>query len=293
MTDRTTYLLAGADKATRIVEVGPSHSPVAAKADGWQTTVIDHAPTDELREKYRALGVDTSRIEEVDVVWSGGAIADAFPEADRNSFDLLIASHVIEHVPDFIGFFASAARLLKPDGRIALAVPDKRYCFDVLRPWTTTGDILQAKGAARHSLRTAWTQAAYTTTADGAIAWGQHDVSELRLVSSFPTIRLVMQGFSDDPAAPYQDNHAWQFTPSSFALAVFELGLLSEIDWYIADITPAQGCEFLTMLRRGHPDFPPAETERMRAAYLRAMTQEITAGLAHLAAAEVEPSQPQ
>lgn len=287
--DRTPYLLAGANRTTRIVEVGPSHAPIAPKAEGWRTTVIDHAPAAELREKYAALGVDISRIEEVDAVWSDGAIADAFPAHEHGSFDLLIASHVIEHVPDFIGFFTSAGRLLNQGGQIALAVPDKRYCFDALRPWTTTGDLLQAKGAARHNLRTAWNQVAYAATADGAFAWGQHDVAALRLVSSFATSRLVLRGFTDDPAAPYQDNHAWQFTPSSFALGVFELGLLGEIEWHVADITPAQGCEFLVTMRRGRPDFAPARTDAMRSAYLRAMMNEMVAGLAHFAAADIEP----
>ncbi|MDE2334548.1 MAG: methyltransferase domain-containing protein [Rhodospirillales bacterium] len=290
MIDRKAYLLSRADRNSRIVEIGPSHAPIAPKARGWQTMVVDHASADMLRQKYAALNVDGSRIEEVDVVWTDGSIADAFPPEQHGSYDLLIASHVIEHLPDLIGFFTSASRLLARDARIALAVPDKRYCFDVLKPWTTTGDILNAKGSARHNSKTSWNQIIYSATADSAFAWGQHEVSEIRLISTLAHARLALQNFSDDATLPYRDNHAWQFTPSSFALAIFELGVLGEIDWHIADITPAIGCEFLVTLAPGAPSLSEGAVERMRCDYLKALVSEMAAGLAFLARASVEPA---
>ncbi|MEX3900116.1 methyltransferase domain-containing protein [Paraburkholderia sp. BR10954] len=50
-------------------------------------------------------------------------------------FDYVIASHVIEHVLDLVGWVHSLLAALKHAGRIVLAVPDRRYTFDYVRPF--------------------------------------------------------------------------------------------------------------------------------------------------------------
>lgn len=45
-----------------------------------------------------------------------------FPFAD-NSFDMIIANHVIEHVPNWFECFKELARIIKPNGRIEIWVP--------------------------------------------------------------------------------------------------------------------------------------------------------------------------
>lgn len=47
-------------------------------------------------------------------------------------------------VPDLLGWLESNLRLLKVGGRIAIAFPDKRYCFDIKRRPTILSDILCA-----------------------------------------------------------------------------------------------------------------------------------------------------
>ncbi len=39
-------------------------------------------------------------------------------------FDAIVAQHVVEHLPDPAAFFADAAAMLKPGGRVAVAVPN-------------------------------------------------------------------------------------------------------------------------------------------------------------------------
>ena len=96
----------------------------------------------------------------MDFVWTSGPMADAVPSDLHGTFGAFIASHVIEHTTDFIGFLDAAATLLAPDGVVILAVPDKRYCFDYFRPLTTTGKVLDA-----HAARVAATRAAsYSST---------------------------------------------------------------------------------------------------------------------------------
>jgi len=246
-------LLAGVDRSTRIIEIGPSYNPIAAKAHGWNTATIDHATRAELVKKYTGHGVDVSRIEDVDFVWTGGALADAVPADVRGSFDALIASHVIEHTTDFVGFLESAEALLDITGMVVLAVPDKRYCFDYFRPLTTTGDVLDAHAArrSRHTRRNMFNHQAYVVQNAGAIAWGQGPIERLAFLHSLEEARVTFDATTDDPSSPYRDSHAWQFTPSSFELVLLELAALRETDWLVNRITPATGCEFYVWLKRG------------------------------------------
>jgi hypothetical protein len=41
------------DKSGSGIEIGPSFSPIAPKAQGFKVKTLDHATADELREKYR------------------------------------------------------------------------------------------------------------------------------------------------------------------------------------------------------------------------------------------------
>src|SRR5215471_17380815 len=138
-------LLEPIDQTASIIEIGPSYNPIAPKAKGWNTKTIDVARKSELIEKYRDhQGVDLACIEDVDFIWQDGPVHAAVPPALHGTFEAFIASHVIEHSPDFIDFLDSAARLLTPTGIVILVIPDKRWCFDYFRPLTTTGDILSA-----------------------------------------------------------------------------------------------------------------------------------------------------
>ena len=60
------------------------------------------------------------------------------------SFDYVIASHVIEHVPDMIGWMKEVSEVLKDDGILSLAIPDKRYSFDFQREISTPGMFIEA-----------------------------------------------------------------------------------------------------------------------------------------------------
>ena len=126
-TSRAEKLLGPIDRSARIIEIGPSHNPIAPKSAGWDTRTLDHATQASLVEKYRGHpGVDVDRIEEVDFVWTGGSMLDAVPSNLHGTFDAFIASHVIEHTTDLVGFLDATAALLTPAG---VAVPDKRCSF--------------------------------------------------------------------------------------------------------------------------------------------------------------------
>jgi hypothetical protein len=275
--DRKTRLLSTSDRSSRIVEIGPCYNPVAPKADGWNTHVVDCADRETLRAKYADAAVDMDAIEDVDTIWQEGPLEDVVPADLRGQFDTLIASHVIEHTPDLAGFLLSAQRLVTPAASVALAIPDQRFCFDCFRPSSSTGDVLQAHAAqrTRHTRRTAWDQVAYAATIDGALAWTDQTTGKPAFIDSFAAAASLQSRFQDTAPAPYVDYHAWQFTPAGFALVILELGLLGITDWRIESLHGPEGFEFFAFLRRGAETFPDAGAlQARRMALLLQQTKE-------------------
>jgi len=279
---RASLLIGHLPKEARLLEIGPSYNPLAPRSEGWNTTIIDHASQADLVAKYHQdPHVSTERIEAVDFVWTQGMISDAVDPALHGSFDALVASHVIEHVPDFVGFLAGAATLLREGGTIILAVPDKRFCFDYFRPLTNTAHVLEAhhQRRSRHPARTAYEQYAYCINNNGMGAWGQEKLQSLSFTNDVQFAYKIFREINEVPASDYLDLHVWQFTPSSFALMMMELAQIGLLDWQIERITPAAGCEFYVWLRRGGmaemQAMPQAAFNAKRMALLQAMIHDL------------------
>jgi SAM-dependent methyltransferase len=274
--DRLEKLLFGIDRTARILEVGPSHNPVAPKAAGWQSFVLDHASQEELREKYRGHDVAHDRIEPVNFVWSGGPIHDAVPAGEHGSFDACIASHVLEHLPNPIGFFQSLERLLKADGVVSLAVPDKRYCFDYFRPLTLAPAWIEAfeHKSSRHSRRSILEYAAYAMVNRGQSSWGQFEKMQERLLGELNPAKSQADAAGNSDFEAYVDCHAWCFTPASFQLLLLELGVFGLVSFRIAKLFPTDGCEFIVSLRKGHNNLG-TDVQPRRLALLKGMVEEL------------------
>jgi hypothetical protein len=255
----------------KILEVGGSYNPLTARSEGWNSFSLDHATQEELRIKYQPLKVSIDRIQPVDFLWNGGPIETAVPVSHRGTFDVLIASHVIEHIPDPLGFFLSAAVLLKDSGLISLAIPDKRVMFDFFRPLTVTSDYLQAHQLrrTRHSRKTAFDHIGYRMTEKGEITWSARPVSDFRFIGedSLTRAKQAFEQAVEDESHPYEDYHATMYTPSSFTLILLELGQLDIIPFQIEKAFPTAGCEFFVTLCKRTPsklDRESLDKERLR-----------------------------
>lgn len=103
---------------------------------------VDYFSKQELAEIHTAAKPERVKNSiEVDYVIKAIDFAEHLPK----KFDLLIANHVIEHVPDLIRWLSNASKLLRsPSARIFLSVPHKEYTFDKIRPLTTLSDLLFA-----------------------------------------------------------------------------------------------------------------------------------------------------
>ena len=66
-----------------------------------------------------------------------------FHKPINQEFDLVIANHVIEHIPNIISWFNNVSSLLKKDGFLFLSVPHKEYTFDKIRNLTSLSQIIR------------------------------------------------------------------------------------------------------------------------------------------------------
>ena len=246
---REEKILAPIDKNLRGLEIGPSHRPIAPKSKGYDVKILDHLDTEGLREKYRTHGVDLSAIEEVDFVWSGEPLSEL---VGGEKFDWIIASHVIEHTPDLIGFLNECEKILTDTGVLSLAVPDKRFCFDHFREITPISRVMDAH-LSKTTVHTAGTAADYflnVTKKGGLIAWHPAHSGPYEFVHGLPDALAAMKAAE---AGQYIDLHAWCFTPSSFRLLVedlFALGLTRLREKQFFDSTTH---EFFISLQQGAP----------------------------------------
>ena len=59
------------------------------------------------------------------------------------SYDFVLSCHSLEHVANPLKAIQEWKRVLKPSGLFVLVLPDKRYTFDVNRPYTTMSHLLE------------------------------------------------------------------------------------------------------------------------------------------------------
>ena len=261
MPTRDEFLLAGLDRSSaRGIELGPFYAPLAPKAEGWNTWVIDSYDTVELRR--RAFEHDDAiirgfahRVEDVDVVWGGEPLDQVPALVAAAPFDYVVGRHVLEHAPDLLAFLRSARNLISDTGVIAMAIPDSRYCFDIFRPLTGLPAVLAAHrmGRTRHFPEVLLEQIGYCMYRGGVGAWVKSSREPLTLMGNLAwanTNYLSAIEALDDPSSEYVDAHAWVFVPASFELLLLELRALGLLDLTIdAFDSGGEASEFLVRMR--------------------------------------------
>lgn len=269
--DRNQKILAKVDKNGYGLEIGPSYSPVAPKKAGYKVHIIDHASREELVEKYTAFKMSVENIEEVDFVWHGESYVDLTKRP--NYYDWIIASHVIEHTPNLVGFLDNCGSVLKETGVLSLVIPDMRFCFDHFRPVTSIARVVEAHVQKRtlHTPGTACEHVLHVAHKDGQGCWNTNQVGNYKLLHpSTDGLKFFQQALQQ---TEYLDFHAWCFTPSSFRLIMHDLYMLGLTNFREIAFYPTSGCEFyITLSRQGPPpNFNRLEMlKRIRAELLEA-----------------------
>lgn len=249
---RRQRLLRGLDIPHSVgVEIGPLCWPLVRRSDGGEIIYVDHTDTPSLRQKYRDdPHLDVNEIVDVDAVWG----LNTLHEAIRGRYvDYVVASHVVEHVPDLVTWLKELAAVLKPTGEVRLAVPDRRFTFDYFRresrlPEVLASYIAHARIPQPYSLIDHCLAAADVSTAD---AWrGPIAVDSVKRHHTWQgALHLARDAFEN---GTYHDVHCWVFTPRSFARLIAELCKMELLDFACEDFsdTLRNEIEFSVVLRR-------------------------------------------
>jgi len=256
MRRRRELLLADVRPGERGLEIGPLANPLIRRSEGYDVAYADYAPADELRRTSAADPmVDTAAIPEIDFVVRD--LADYDPL--RECFDYAVASHVIEHVPNLLGWLRAVLGTLRPGGRLILAIPDRRYTFDQLRHTSTLGEVLDSFDAAasRPSLRQVVDATESARRVDVVSAWnGTPDPAD-RIFTRDQVLALRHRWHTGD----YIDVHCWVFTAESFPELCGTLVSLGLLECELRSLTPPEHYwnEFHVVLEKPSGPGQPAD----------------------------------
>ena len=262
-------LLADIDLANQAgLEIGALDRPIVAPGEG-NIRFADYRDAATLRREYAGdPSVDPQRIVPVDFVLGSRSLSEAIPADAR--FDYIVASHVIEHVPDVIGWLQETSRLLATGGRLCLAIPDKRYSFDYLGTISTPGDFLDAYLNRRRapSVKQLYDFLRTAAHVNPVRAW--LGLIAPRRLARWATPEAALQACRNLQAGQAIEVHCFLFTPRSFLALFDELVTHGLIDFRIArfwDTAPLE-LEFCVVLEK--LDRPDQRVQRASIPRLRA-----------------------
>ena len=234
----------------RGLEIGPLVSPIVTPELGT-IYYADHAATDELRKKYADVpSIDEDRITPVDFVWGELTLAES--TAAVAPFDYVVASHVIEHVPDIVGWLREVADVLTPGGRLCLVIPDRRLTFDVRRRPSDLAEMVEAYllRLRRPSLRATFDYFSRSLEVDTTALWHGRPAYPDNAPVNFS------QGWEFASRAArtsdYIDTHCWVFSDAEFVQLIGDLMRMNLIDFrFVGFAAPLVGdLEFFAVLER-------------------------------------------
>mgnify|MGYP005805236423 CR=1 FL=1 len=214
-------------KESRILEIGPLNRPIVTKNKYPNAFYCDIRSTDEVKALYSGndyleatgIQIDVTEIVDIDYV-----INESYKKTFQNipKFDYVIASHVIEHMEDIIGFFQDITNILKPHGKLCIIYPDKRYCFDHFRESASFRDAFNVYHHGRHNAAPMALDFFFNVVHenDAIRFWQANHIPELLPQNSFQQALTAYQQF--EQGQKLDDVHFWEFTDRSFAKFLYD-----------------------------------------------------------------------
>lgn len=259
---RRKYLLEGLLLEQPGLEISPLFRPTALKSD-HNVYYTDYTSADESRKKHASYEHD--EIMDVDFLWlPEKRLMECIPRGRR--FQWAIASHVLEHVPDPIGWIIQVMEVLDVGGVFSLALPDKDFCYDKFRRETEVSDLIDLWLRKQRIPSPLQIYDFLSRSVDGS---GDEGFRSFDIAKSFDD---ATRSYTDKQALEfavsawtsgnYYDIHCSVFTPQSF-LSIFrkinELGIIN------VNITePVIGKEefYIKLEKLGDPDLKHPEYPR-------------------------------
>jgi SAM-dependent methyltransferase len=241
------------------LEIGPLASPLISRQESkGRISYVDFSPAEASKQKYKDdPHVDIEQIVEPDYLWGDRSLPEL---VSGKLFDYVVASHVIEHVPDMIGWLQEAAAVLRDGGLLSLAIPDKRFTFDHMREAITPGMLVEAHllGRRRPSPSAIFDHATLFSPIDSYQAWRQEIPQEIpeAIRHAKDAYTLAECSMASDI---YHDVHVNIVTPTSFLLLLEVIARVELLDFQIIEFrdTCRNAFEFFVILERMTRDLNP------------------------------------
>jgi len=235
------------------IELGPLSRPLITKDEG-DIRYVDAMSTEELRESFKGnIFYETKDFVDIDYIWTGEGMGKIVGDT---RFDYAVASHVIEHVPNVIGWLNDIFSVLKSDGKIALAIPDKRFTFDAARAPSTFALMIDnwIRGERRPALQNVFDHFSQ------AVKVGHDEV--VALAEGRVTARDLERHHTDQEALElakeshfgevYRDCHVYTYTPRSLLESLRKMISMDLLPARVVDFydTPQISQEFILVLEK-------------------------------------------
>jgi predicted SAM-dependent methyltransferase len=248
-------LTAGRDIASCTgIEIGPRDSPLILKSAA-PVLYADYADAATIRANLHSVKHDRACVVDVDIVTGGRSLAAVAPAR----VDYVIASHVAEHVPDLLGWLFDVHAVLKGDGTLGLAIPDRRFTFDRFRRESTIAEAVEAYllQATRPSLRQVFDSAWPAVEIGVDQAWRNAIVESASAENRLNRLKLALELVKRlKKSGAYNDAHCWVFTPASFLDLLDQAARMDLLPYTLQVFHPTElhGYEFFAVLRRADGD---------------------------------------
>ena len=238
------------------LEIGPLHAPIVLKSEA-KIYYLDHLSKVDLIKKYARSNkqskdlADLKAIVEIDYI-----LKDSISRTVAgNKFDYVVASHVIEHIPDTIGWLKDIELVLNPGGIVALAIPDKRFTFDITRNVSRPADVI---GAYFDNLKKPYTSTIYDFSCEyrnnvvPSEVWKHPKRDFSKKQRQYNKDKTIEQCLKNIDPKEYVDVHCSVYTPYSFFEIIKSLIELDLFDYEVAYFhdTEINDMEFHVNLRK-------------------------------------------
>jgi SAM-dependent methyltransferase len=218
------------------LEVGPLDKPVLPKTR-FRVYYLDDAPRQALAARFAGLGVQGEAVVEVDFASGGRPYADLVGDL---RFGFALASHVVEHVPDMIGWLWQLWSVLRDGAVLALAVPDARRTFDSRRNLTTLAEVTEAYFGR-------YIRPSPRQIIDNLLGTALHHGSADLLAEAFRAFHLANHSRKD---GVYVDLHCHDFTPDSCVALLQALDRCGLLGFELLSLTTTDRDEFFVHLAK-------------------------------------------
>ncbi|KAF5046682.1 hypothetical protein DSECCO2_468270 [anaerobic digester metagenome] len=227
----------------QILEFGPLDAPTFMKHEA-RIYYADYFSHDELIKKHKGKR-NPEHIVQPDFLLANRTLSEAIEIRP----DLVIANHMIEHLPNPIKWFRQLQDVSHGETLIFLSIPDKRYTFDFFKPVSDAVDWIRAydEGLDRPNEYQIIRQLYYHASNSFVQYWEgtapKDHLHRITMVDAIKQAKILSQRYSDV--------HCYYYTPESFVRIFDDLKSTKLIPWSVVEVTETEfnSNEFYVMMK--------------------------------------------